>query len=96
MPDSSQFNPTFPTAPDRFDQKDEMFKRSIWDPKFKKHHRRFYEDVVYRDQPGWTKSDHALRNAAWNLEWSYALGLAASNHGLFEWNAVAPQGGAIH
>ena len=91
MPDHSLFRPAFPTAPDRFDQKNEMFKRSIWDPKFKKQHQRFYEDVVYKDKPGWTKADHALRNAAWNLEWSHAFGLAASNHGLFDWNAVAPK-----
>ncbi|MCG8376419.1 MAG: reductive dehalogenase [Chlorobiales bacterium] len=68
-----------------------MFKRSVWDPAFAKQFKRFYMEVVYQDRPGWTKADHALRNAAWNLEWGYARGNAGSNQGLYDWEAINPK-----
>ena len=40
----------FPVAGDRFDQKNEMFKRSVWDEKMLPHGMRFYREVNFRDK----------------------------------------------
>lgn len=78
----------FPVADSRFDQKYEMFKRSLWDEAMQPYSRRFYGEVVFREKPGYRKVDYALRNAAWNLEWTYGLGNSRSNHGLYAWEGV--------
>ncbi len=78
----------FPVADSRFDQKFEMFKRSLWDEAMQPYSRRFYGEVVFHDKPGYRKIDYALRNAAWNLEWSFGLGNSRSNHGLYAWEGV--------
>jgi hypothetical protein len=54
----------FPTPPNRFDQKNEMFKRSVWDETMRLHAKGFYEEVVFLEKVGYRKQDYALRNAA--------------------------------
>ncbi len=81
----------FEVTDHRFDQKNEMFKRFVWDPEFEKWSRRFYAEVVYKGRPGWRKPDYALRNAAWNIEWGFAMGNSASGHGLYGWEGVVPK-----
>ena len=76
---------SFAISPDRFDQKNEMFKRSIWDPKMKPHGVRFYRDIKFRQKVGYRQIDYALQNAAWNLEWGFGLGNSRSNSGLYAW-----------
>ena len=66
----------FPIPAHRFDQKNEMFKRSIWDEKMRPYARGFYEEVVYQQKIGYRKLDYAFRNAAWNLEWGSGFGNA--------------------
>ena len=78
----------FPVADTRFDQKNEMFKRSMWDPAVKSLGDRFYREVVYRDRPGYRKVDYALRNASWNLEWEHAQGNAHADFGLYAWEGI--------
>jgi len=78
----------FPIPADRFDQKNEMFKRSIWDEKMRPYARGFYEEVVFLQKVGYRKLDYAFRNAAWNLEWGFGFGNARSNSGLYEWEGV--------
>lgn len=78
----------FPVAADRFDQKNEMFKRSMWDEKMRPHGMRFYRSVKFQDKVGYRKLDYAVRNASWNLEWSAGLGNSRSNSGLFSWEGV--------
>lgn len=75
----------FAIPPNRFDQKNEMFKRSIWDEKMKPHGRRFYRDIKFREKIGYRQMDYALQNAAWNLEWGFGLGNSRSNSGLYSW-----------
>jgi hypothetical protein len=70
----SEIDFPFPVPSDRFDQKNEMFKRSRWDPKMKPLAARFYQEVKYKETAGYQKMDYALRNASWNLEWNAALG----------------------
>jgi len=79
----------FPVPTYRFDQKNEMFKRSVWDEKMKPHRKRFYEEIVYQQKIGYRKLDYAFRNAAWNLEWGFGFGNARSNYGLYSWEGVA-------
>jgi len=78
----------FPVPNYRFDQKNEMFKRSIWDEEMRPHARRFYEEVEYQQKVGYRKLDYAFRNAAWNLEWGFALGNSRSNSGLYSWDGI--------
>ena len=78
----------FPVPADRFDQKNEMFKRVRWDPKMKHLAARFYQEVKYKETAGYQKRDYALRNASWNLEWSAGLGNSRSNFGLYAWEGV--------
>jgi epoxyqueuosine reductase len=93
MPDNSPMaQPAFPVPDYRFDQKNEMFKRSLWDPAFEAViSRRFYGDVVYQDKPGWRKPDFAARNAAWNVEWGFGMGNSRSNSGLYAWEGIQPR-----
>jgi hypothetical protein len=79
----------FPVPSRRFDQKNEMFKRSRWDEKILPSARGFYEEVLYQQKAGYRKLDYAFRNAAWNLEWGYGFGNARSNFGLYSWDAVS-------
>jgi reductive dehalogenase len=82
----------FPIPDSRFDQKNEMFKRAIWDPAFETIiARRFHQEVVYQDKPGWQKPDFAARNAAWNVEWAFGMGNSRSNSGLYAWEGVHPK-----
>jgi reductive dehalogenase len=78
-------NPPFPVADHRFDQKNEMFKRAVWDEEMQPYSQRFYGEAVYQEKIGYRKIDYALRNASWNLEWSAALGNSQSNYGLYSW-----------
>jgi hypothetical protein len=82
-----QLHPEVPfTVPQaRFDQKNEMFKRSIWDEKMKPHGLRFYRDIKFKEKIGYRQMDYALQNAAWNLEWGFGLGNSRSNSGLYSW-----------
>lgn len=90
-PDLPPDPPPFPIADSRFDQKNEMFKRSVWDEAVKADGERFYRDIVYQDKPGYRRLDYAFRNGSWNLEWSAAFGNSRSNFGLYSWDAVSPK-----
>jgi len=79
---------SFPVPTYRFDQKNEMFKRSIWDEKMQPHRKRFYEEIVYQPKIGYRKLDYAFCNATWNLEWGFGFGNLRSNYGLYSWEGV--------
>ncbi len=78
----------FPVPDYRFDQKNEMFKRSVWDEKMQPHAERFYREVKYQHTVGYRKLDYAFRNAAWNLEWGFGFANSRSNSGLYSWDGV--------
>ena len=78
----------FPVPTCRFDQKNEMFKRSIWDEKMQPYRKRFYEEIVYQEKIGYRKLDYAFSNATWNLEWGFGLGNSRSNYGLYSWDGM--------
>ena len=72
--DRHDFN--FPLAvPDyRFDQKNEIFKRAVWDEHIMAWASRLYSEVIFQNRPGYRQLDYALRNAAWNLEYDSGFG----------------------
>jgi len=57
----------FPVADTCFDQKNEMFKRALWDPAMQPYGKRYYKEAFYQENVGYRKIDYALRNASWNL-----------------------------
>ena len=72
---------------ERFDQKNEMFKRPLWDPKKMPLRQKFYiEEVMPGDKPGYTLQDQALVNAAWYLENGFARGVRGGQEGLYAWD----------
>ncbi|MBW1997026.1 MAG: reductive dehalogenase [Deltaproteobacteria bacterium] len=79
----------FPVPDYRFDQKNEMFKRRTWDGEIKPHGDRLYNTIRYQDKYGYRKLDYALRNAAWNIEYSFAFGNMRSDIGLYSWSDIA-------
>ncbi|MBW1977418.1 MAG: reductive dehalogenase [Deltaproteobacteria bacterium] len=81
----------FPVPDYRFDQKNEMFKRAFWDEQFETQRTRFYNEVGFQDKPGWGKVDFSIRNAAWNVEWSFGMGNSRSNSGLYAWEGIHPK-----
>ena len=72
---------------ERFDQKNEMFKRAFWDPSVRDLGRKFYEgEVRPKAKPGYRLQDQALVNAAWHLENSFSKGVLGGGVGLYDWN----------
>lgn len=73
-------------AVDRFDQKNEMFKRPLWDPQMLDLGKRFYwGEVPPKDKPGYRLQDQALVNASWHLEEVFAQGIRGGRMGLYRW-----------
>jgi reductive dehalogenase len=73
----------------RFDQKNEMYKRARWDPAVIELGRQMYGIIPPRDKDGYTLMDRALQNSLWYLEMEYAHGLVIHNEGLFGWERKA-------
>lgn len=72
---------------ERFDQRNEMFKRAFWDPSVRDLGRKFYEGKVRpKAKPGYRLQDLALVNAAWQLENSFGKGVLGGGVGLYDWN----------
>jgi hypothetical protein len=55
----------FPVPTYRFDQKNEMFKRSMWDEKFLPAGKRFYREVKYQVKIGFRKMDLYVFKRFW-------------------------------
>ena len=75
---------------ERFDQKNEMFKRSRWDPSQlelgrKRYSAKDYNELLKRNKPGYTFEDTAFAGAAIHLEREFARGNMGGKQGLFTW-----------
>ncbi len=75
---------------ERFDQRNEMFKRAMWDPSQLDVGRKFYSPKNYtellgRNKPGYTFEDTAFTDATWHLEREFAQGNEGGKQGLFAW-----------
>lgn len=72
---------------ERFDQKNEMFSRLVWDPKILDLGQKFrMEEVMPKDKPGYRLQDQAFVNAAWHLESNFAGGIRSGRKGLYAWD----------
>ena len=70
----------------RFDQKNEMFCRPLWDLEMLALGKKFYlTEVPPKDKPGFRLTDQALVNAAWHLENTFAQGVAGGRMGMYAW-----------
>lgn len=70
-----------------FDQKNEMFKRPLWDPSMLDLGKKFYSDpVMPSDKPGYRLQDQAFTNASWHLESNFAQGFTGGRTGLYAWD----------
>jgi len=58
----------------RFDQKNEMYKRTRWQPELREVGRKLFGLVYPRDKNGHTLKDLAFKNAAWHIETGFAHG----------------------
>ena len=70
---------------DRFDQKNEMFKRAKWDPTFHEAAARFYGMHYPKNKMGYSHEDMALREAAWYIERAFAHGNTIHNSNMYSW-----------
>ncbi len=78
----------FPVPNYRFDQKNDVYKRSRWDEKIQPYAAGYYRDVKYQEKPGYGVLDYALRNGGWTLEATAAFGNSRSNYGLYKWEGM--------
>jgi len=76
---------------ERFDQKNEVFKRARWDPSQREVGRKYYieehdyVELLRRNKPGFTLQDAAFHDAAWRLELEFAQGMLGGRRGLYAW-----------
>ena len=70
----------------RFDQKNEMFKRSMWDPAFKAIREVYYGPSYPTDKDGFSHEDLALFIASWYIEWGFAFGTIIQDTGIYSWD----------
>ena len=81
---------------ERFDQHNDMFRRSRYDPEWVERASAFYGPAQVRDKAGYTQEYYALQNAAWYVEDFFAMGTLGSNHrGLYAWESLNPEGTGI-
>lgn len=72
---------------EKFDQKNEAYKRMLWDPKLLKVGKKFYWDAVYpKNQPGYRLEDFAMVNASWHVENSFGRGIWGGKEHLYSWD----------
>jgi reductive dehalogenase len=69
----------------RFDQKNEMFSRTVWDlPELGK--KLWKPEEPRATIAGRTRRDFALQNSAWYIPVQFTGGNTVGNHGLYAWN----------
>jgi reductive dehalogenase len=73
----------------RFNQRNDVFRRTDWDPNFIALKKRFRDREGRPNRPGHSQMDYAFADAAWYLEDHFALGNAGSNQeGLYAWDGL--------
>lgn len=70
----------------RFDQKNEFYKRSWWDPGVRNIYEKVYgQRITPGEKAGWTLPEIALGEGAWYLERAFGHGNVIGQHGPFAW-----------
>ena len=76
---------------ERFDQRNDMFRRARYDPQWIERAAPFYDPAHVRDKAGYRQEDYALGDASWYVESFFAMGCRGSNHkGLYAWESPDP------
>ncbi len=70
----------------RFDQKNEMFKRPRWDPAMAEVAKKIFGYVYPQEKYGHTLKDIVFKNAAWHIETGFAHGNVTHNTGMYAWD----------
>ncbi len=70
---------------ERFDQKNDMFKRTRWDPDLREMGRSLWSELAPGGKEGFTLAERALENAGWHTEMGYAHGVQIHDSGLYSW-----------
>lgn len=70
-----------------FDQKNDVFKRLLWDEKLLDVGQKFYTDPIHpKSKDGYQLKDMALVNASWHLEDYHGWGCRGGQWGLYRWD----------
>ncbi len=79
-----------------FDQKNEMFRRCMWDPKMLHIGKKFFlSPPIPRNQPGYRLPDLSLKSASWHLARESAQGTGGTGGmGLYAWDQEPHEGDA--
>jgi reductive dehalogenase len=72
---------------ERFDQKNEMYKRVRWDPSVKFGEKYYGLVMPKEDKPGYTLLEMAFKNAAWWVELAFAQSILGGKMGLLAWDS---------
>jgi reductive dehalogenase len=70
---------------ERFDQKNDMFKRVSWDPLFQEAREKFYGVHYPKNKNGFNHEDLALKEAAWYVERAFGHGNVIHDTGMYSW-----------
>jgi hypothetical protein len=76
---------------EQFDQKNDMYRRSRWQPEVRGLWVKLWEETPPQNKPGYTHKDRALENALWYIENGFALGNSREGYGLYSWE-IGPKG----
>ncbi len=71
---------------ERFDQKNDMYKRLRWQEELREKGRQLFGLVYPSEKDGHTLKDMAFKNAAWHIETGFAHGNIIHNTGLYSWD----------
>ncbi len=69
----------------RFDQKNMVYRRALWDATVEEFAPKFYAQRVVGDKPGYTLLEWAFKDAAWYVERAVAKGNQTGDFGLYKW-----------
>ncbi len=77
---------------ERFDQKNEMFKRSRWDPIMLDYGKKFYGwRKQLDDRKGYGHVEYALMDTGWYVERGFTNSSMIHNRGMFTWEMKDPR-----
>ena len=89
MTDKEKYQELLVGPIERFDQRNDMFRRTRYDPEWVKRAGTFYDPMQPRDKDGYRLEEQALVDAAWYVEDQCARGCQGSSHpGLYAWQAA--------
>lgn len=69
----------------RFDQKNDMYKRTRWQPEWRDLARKLWVETPPQEEIGFSHIDRAMENAFWYVESGWAQGIRMENWGLYSW-----------